>query len=55
MGETTYIEEEGIHVCNNCGSQGTSVDNIDHYPTCRKGESKKWEKFYSENNDEEVM
>lgn len=55
MSETTYIEEAGIHQCNNCGAQNISVDTINHHPTCQEGESKKWEKFYSKNNEEEVI
>lgn len=54
MSETTYIEEADVHVCNNCGAHSASIDTINHYPACKKGESKKWEKFYSKNNDEEV-
>ena len=47
--ETTFDSESGVTICNNCGAH--DADNpghdITHYPTCRKGESKKWESLYS--------
>jgi len=45
--ETTYIEEAGIHQCNNCGAYASSVSEIKHFESCQEGESKYWEDFYS--------
>ena len=47
MGETIYIEEGNVHVCNNCGAFAEEANKIKHCTTCKKGESKKWEKIYS--------
>ena len=56
MSETTFIDIDEddiqIHVCNNCGAYHESVEDIPHHATCKKGEAKRWEKFYSENNEE---
>ena len=55
--ECTYMDEDDIQVfvCNNCGAHHESVKDIPHHTTCKKGEAKRWEKFYSENNDEGPM
>jgi len=52
--DDTYLETD-MYVCNNCGSSGESIEAIHHHGTCKNGEAKKWEEFYSENNEEEVM
>ena len=54
MPETTFIEEEGIHVCNNCGAYARNVDDILHYKTCKLYESNAWEKLYNQIRDGEV-
>ena len=41
--ETTYIPDVG-HQCDNCGAYAEKIEWIEHYPTCKAGESKKWEK-----------
>jgi len=46
--EVTHIEEANAYVCNNCGAYSTKEETINHYPSCKKGESKRWEKFYKE-------
>ena len=46
---TTYIEEAGVHVCDDCGSFAKDPEQIEHAPTCTPGESEKWAKFYEEN------
>ena len=51
--ETTYIEEGDVYVCDNCGAYAPPHKTIKHHTTCRKGESKYWEKFYNEANKEE--
>jgi hypothetical protein len=48
MSETTFIEEAGVHVCNNCGAHASSPEKIKHFATCQIGEAKKWEKIYTE-------
>jgi hypothetical protein len=52
--DDTYLETD-MYVCNNCGSSGESIEAIHHHGTCRKCVGKKWEEFYSKNNDEEVI
>ena len=55
--ECTYIGpdesglDEDIFVCNNCGAHAETIESISHHNTCKKGEAKKWEKFYEENSD----
>ena len=41
--------------CNDCGAHGTVKEQIVHHKTCEPGESKRWEKFYTEANEEEKM
>lgn len=52
-GEMSYtkvceFETEGFEVwqCNDCGAYGESKEKIEHYKTCRPGESEHWENFY---------
>jgi hypothetical protein len=52
--EITFIDEEGIYVCNNCGAHATSPEKIQHFATCSPGESEKWEKIYTEATSEET-
>ena len=51
--EVTHLVEGDfldIYQCNNCGAHADRAADIKHYPTCKPGESKKWEKFYDETN-----
>ena len=54
MSEVTYIKEAGIYCCNNCGAYSSSKKDIKHHFNCKKGESKKWEKIYDEENKEKI-
>jgi len=38
--------------CNDCGASGPKRESIDHYPSCTPGESMKWQKIYSELEEE---
>jgi hypothetical protein len=38
--------------CNDCGAHADKPENVKHHDSCTPGESKKWEKFYGENQDE---
>jgi hypothetical protein len=51
--EVTWVEDD-ICVCDNCGAHASSPEKIEHFKTCQKSESKKWEKFYSSSDEEEV-
>jgi len=43
-----YTEvDEGIVVCNDCGAHASTSDGVVHHETCRRGESRKWERFYA--------
>lgn len=52
--ETTFIEEAGVHICNNCGAHAPFPEKIEHHATCMRGESKKWEKIYTEATTQEI-
>lgn len=41
-----------IWSCNDCGAYADKPENVKHHESCVPGESKKWEKFYEENQDE---
>lgn len=44
--EVTKIED--VFVCNNCGAFSIhKLKNLKHFATCKKGESKLWEEYYS--------
>jgi len=52
--EYTYIDledEEGVWVCDNCGAHANEKENVKHHNTCKAGESKRWEKYYSEQEE----
>lgn len=46
--ETTFIEEAGVYVCNNCGANASSPEKIKHHDNCKIGESKRWKELYDE-------
>lgn len=52
--ETTFDEDAEMYICNNCGAHSESPESIKHYKTCKPGEAKKWENFYSQANKEET-
>jgi len=43
---------EDVYSCNDCGAHADKPENVKHHDTCKPGESKKWEEYYSreENN-----
>ena len=44
-----------IWQCNDCGAHAEGGSQcIKHHPTCKPGESERWEKHYTEANAEEV-
>ena len=49
--EYTWVEDD-ICVCDNCGAYAPSKKEVKHHKTCRPGESKRWEKIYSQEEDE---
>lgn len=51
--ETTFIEEAGVYVCNNCGANASSPEKIKHHDNCRRGEAARWEKFYLDTGEAE--
>lgn len=36
-----------VITCNDCGSHAQEENKVIHHKTCKVGESKKWEEFYS--------
>ncbi len=48
----TYIDETEIWQCNDCGAYADNKEDIVHHKTCELGESKRWEKYYSEDVDD---
>lgn len=52
----TYIRDDKYdvkaYVCDSCGSHSESVHDINHHSTCRIGDAKRWEEFYSRDNEE---
>lgn len=34
--------------CDNCGASAERIKDIEHYATCKRGESKRWEKYYNQ-------
>ena len=59
MSNYTQVEAPGdfegareIQSCNDCGAHADKQENIKHHDSCKPGESKKWEKYYSEAEDE---
>lgn len=44
--EQTYIEEEDVYVCDNCGAFASPEKTIIHHASCQEGEGKYWEEFY---------
>ena len=50
--EHTYTTvDEDIVACNDCGAHADTKAKIVHHDTCVPGESKKWEEYYSENEE----
>lgn len=52
MGEYTRVEYN-VFVCDDCGAHAEDPREVKHHPTCNPGESRHWEEFYSEANEEE--
>ena len=44
------VKDDGFEAwsCNDCGAYAESTDEIEHYPSCKTGESERWIKFYTE-------
>lgn len=51
MAEVTWVDDN-ICVCDNCGAFADSEEKIEHYKDCKPGESKRWQKYYSETEEE---
>ena len=47
-------KSEIVRNCNDCGAYAILPKKVKHYDSCKIGESKKWEKFYENANDEEL-
>lgn len=45
----TYVDTElgDYWYCDDCGSAHQDADLIEHHKSCKPGEAKKWEEFYS--------
>lgn len=53
--QVTKIEDD-VYTCDNCGAVASCARQIEHYPSCQRGECKRWAEYYSqpeEDNDEE--
>lgn len=48
--EITKVDDD-IFQCNNCGAYASTAKAIQHFPTCKPGESKRWEGFYNDANE----
>jgi hypothetical protein len=46
---------DGVWQCNDCGAHADTKENVVHFKTCQPGESAKWEKFYSEEQDDNAV
>lgn len=42
-----------VYTCNDCGAHANTAKDIKHHPTCKPGESEKWEAYYTKANEEE--
>lgn len=50
----TYTEIDDVgFVCNDCGAWGMTPEEVAHYPTCKPGESARWQKYYEEAADDD--
>lgn len=50
--EVTEIPNVGFQ-CNNCGAHARRVSAIQHFDTCKPGESKRWEEYYNDIPEDE--
>ena len=52
----THIDEPDIDldiwVCDNCGASADKIENIQHCASCKPGEAKYWEEFYSKEENQ---
>ena len=47
------FEDYDVFTCNDCGTHANTVKDIKHHPTCKPGDSEKWEAYYTKVNEEE--
>ena len=48
-----YTEYGKVCCCDNCGAFASKPEDIKHHSTCKPGESKFWQDFYENANEEE--
>jgi len=55
MSNYTHIDDilAPVWQCNDCGAYADTIENIEHFSSCKPGESKEWEKIYEEEIGEE--
>lgn len=44
----TYSRFWGMVICNECGARARTIEEVLHFEYCTPGESRKWEKYYNE-------
>ncbi len=44
---------KGIYVCDDCGAHAEDPTEIEHYPTCEPGSSRRWQELHNELPEEE--
>lgn len=52
MNHYTILEDVGLVVCDDCGAFAETPEDVKHYPSCKPGDSEKWEKYYNEQEEE---
>lgn len=48
-----YTNVGGYFICNDCGASSLLRETVRHHPTCQPGESRRWEEYYAELNDDD--
>ena len=53
--DVTYIDDDLAPVwqCNDCGAYAKRIEDIKHFDSCKPGESRRWQEFYSDQPDEQ--
>ena len=54
MSEVTWVMDD-VCVCDNCGAHASTKEAIKHHSSCQPGESKRWQKFYEEQDGSDAM
>ena len=49
------VEEDYLDIwqCMDCGAHAKTAEKIEHHDSCKAGESKQWEEFYANAEEEE--